>query len=166
MLPETPLLMAFEKKTYRKIRRKVPIKTLPKISPFFFQKRTVSEISSTSTLQTCYTKYWEKSALIKRLYWKDHQKLFVLNNYRKRRKTSISKKDSIKYLVKKHVTHRSCLQYRWNTAIRKQERFKRLIKQSPNKEPTINAVEFFFDKKSVSNFISVSSVQKGWPKNR
>ena len=31
--------MAFEKKTYRKVRRKVPIKTLPKTSPFFFQNR-------------------------------------------------------------------------------------------------------------------------------
>ena len=38
MLPETPLLMAFEKKTYRKIRQKTPIKTLPKTSPIFFSK--------------------------------------------------------------------------------------------------------------------------------
>ena len=78
MLTETPLLMAFEKKTYRKIRQKVPIKTLPKTSPIFFQKKTVSKITSTSTVQTCHTNYWEKSALMKSLYWKDRQKIFVL----------------------------------------------------------------------------------------
>ena len=31
--------MAFEKKTYRKICQKVPIKTLPKTSPIFFSKK-------------------------------------------------------------------------------------------------------------------------------
>ena len=41
MLPETPLLMVFEKRTYRKIRQKVPIETLPKPKhrQFFFSKK-------------------------------------------------------------------------------------------------------------------------------
>ena len=144
MLPETPLLMVFEKKTYRKVRRKVPIKTLPKTSPFFFKKRpyrkSPQQVRCKRTIQNT-----GKSPLS----WRDCIEKIIKNflNWKtteNAEKPRFRKKDSIKNLVKKHVVHRSCLQHRWNSAIRKQERFKRLIKQSLNKEPTKNAVEVFF----------------------
>ena len=102
---------------------------------------------------------------MKRLFWKARPYLFVPKKQRKYGKNWHFKKDSIEKLVKK-VSYTEVAYSTVETPLSWKKQFKRLIIYSPCKNSAKNAVEICFQKKTVSKYFLVCSVQKRWPRNR
>ena len=166
MLTETPLLMAFEKKTYRKIRQKVPIKTLLKTSPIFFSKK--------DRIENLLNKYGANVPYKLLGKIRSHEKS-VLKRSSKNFCTEILAKTPENLDFEKRQYQKSC-----QKACRSQKLLTKPLKHrsqetGANQEAHQTVTEQrtrqkrpwqFFDKKTASKYFLVSSVQKGWPKNR